>query len=316
MPDMLTADGHIVTLRPVGAADAAALTDLHARLTRPASADHHAMLAQERGHVIGAASYERLGPADDPAGQPAVAEFGSWSPTRGIVRERRREMKKWTVRDVMTHEVVTVRFATSYHDIVSLMAARGVSAVPVVDDMDRVLGVVSEADLLRKIEYGSEDAPRFYEWGTRKKEKVKAHGGTAAELMSTPAVTVLPTASLTSAAKMLDRERVKRLPVVNDLGRLVGIVSRSDLLSVYLRPDDAIREDIVEDVLKRVLQLGPAEVQAEVVEGIATLTGELDRKSTAHIAVHLTRAVPGVIDVVDKLSFAYDDTVVSATASL
>lgn len=225
-------------------------------------------------------------------------------------------MKKWTVQDVMTREVVTVRFKTSYHDIVSLMAARGVSAVPVIDEFDRVLGVVSEADLLLKIEYGSEDAPRFFAWGTRKKEKVKAHGATAAELMSTPPVTVLPNTSLTAAAKLLDREHVKRLPVINDLGRLVGIVSRSDLLSVYLRLDHEIRDDIAEDVLKRVLQLDVTDAQVEVVEGIATLTGKVDRKSTAQIAAHLTRAVPGVIDVVDKLSFAYDDTVVSATTGL
>lgn len=225
-------------------------------------------------------------------------------------------MKKWTVQDVMTREVVTVRFATSYHDTVTLMATHGVGAVPVVDDFDRVLGVVSEADLLRKIEYGSEEAPRFFAWGTRKKEKVKAHAGTAAELMSTPPVTIPPTATLTAAAKLLDREHVKRLPVVNELGRLVGIVSRSDLLSVYLRPDHAIRHDIAQEVLSRVLALNPTEAKVEVVEGIATLTGEVDRKSTAQIAVHLTRAVPGVIDVIDQISFAYDDTVVSATAGL
>jgi CBS domain-containing protein len=225
-------------------------------------------------------------------------------------------MKKWTVQDVMTREVATVRFQTSYHDIVSLMATRNVSAVPVIDEFDRVLGVVSEADLLLKIEYGSEDAPKFFAWGTKKKEKVKAHGATAAELMSTPPVIVQPTASLTTAAQLLDREHIKRLPVINDLGRLVGIVSRSDLLSVYLRPDHTIREEIADDVLKRVLQLDSTEVQTEVTEGIATRTGNLDRKSTAQIAVHLTHAIPGVIDVVDKLSFAYDDTVVAAGTGL
>jgi CBS domain-containing protein len=226
-------------------------------------------------------------------------------------------MKKWTVHDVMTRDVATVEFRTSYHDIVSLMAQRGVSAVPVIDNMDRVLGVVSEADLLRKIEYGSEDSPpKFFEWGTRKKDRVKAHGATAAELMSSPAVTVQTNTSLTSAAKLLDSEHVKRLPVVNDLGRLVGIVSRKDLLSVYLRPDRAIREEIAQDVLKWVLQLDSAETQVEVNEGIATLSGNVDRKSTAQIAVHLTRSVPGVIDVVDKLSFAYDDTVVSLNTGM
>jgi CBS-domain-containing membrane protein len=223
-------------------------------------------------------------------------------------------MNKWTVQDVMSTEVVTVRFQTSYHDIVALMAARGVSAVPVIDDFNRVLGVVSEADLLLKIEYGSEEAPKLFAWGTRKKEKVKAHGATAAELMSTPPVTILPTASLTSAARLLDREHVKRLPVVNELGRLVGIVSRSDLLSVYLRPDSSVRDDIAKDVLKHVLQLGASEVQVEVAEGIVTLTGNVDRRSTAQIAVHLSRAVPGVIEVIDRLSFTFDDTVVTAGA--
>jgi CBS-domain-containing membrane protein len=227
------------------------------------------------------------------------------------------EVKKWTVQDVMTRDVVTVRFGTSYHDTVSAMATHGVSAVPVVDDSARVLGVVSEADLLRKIEFGSDDSPpRFFAWGTHKKERVKAHAGTAAELMSSPAVTVQPGASLAAAARLLDSEHVKRLPVVNDLGRLVGIVARSDLLSVYLRPDHAIRDDIAEGELRRVLQLDPTEVQVEVAEGIVTLTGKVDRKSTAQIAVHLTRAVPGVIDVVDRLSFSYDDTVVSATTGL
>lgn len=227
------------------------------------------------------------------------------------------EMKKWTVQDVMTREVITVRFGTSYHDTVGAMASHGVSAVPVVDDSDRVLGVVSEADLLRKIEFGSEDSPpRFFAWGTHKKERVKAHAGTAAELMSSPAVTVQPGASLAAAARLLDSEHVKRLPVVDDLGRLIGIVSRRDLLSVYLRPDRSIRDDIALGVLRRVLQLDATDVQTEVAQGIATLTGEVDRKSTAQIAVHLARAVPGVIDVVDRLSFSYDDTVVATTTGL
>jgi CBS domain-containing protein len=134
--------------------------------------------------------------------------------------------------------------------------------------------------------------------------------------MTTPAVTVQPRASLTAAAKLLESEHVKRLPVVDDLGHLVGIVSRRDLLTVYLRPDDAIRQDIVEEVLRRMLQLDPTEVQVTVVEGIATFTGNVDRKSTAQIAVHVSRAVPGVIQVVDQLTFRYDDTVVAAITGL
>jgi CBS-domain-containing membrane protein len=226
-------------------------------------------------------------------------------------------MKKWTVQDVMTREVVTVGPDTPYQEIVNILAQHGVSAVPVVDGFRRVLGVVSEADLLCKVEFSGHDAePRFFEWGTKKSKRAKAQAGTAAELMTAPAVTVQVGSSLTAAARLLDTERVKRLPVVDDLGHLAGIVSRSDLLSIYLRPDHEIREDIVEGVLRQMLWIDPLELEVDVVDGIVTLTGNVDRKSTTEIAAYVVKSVPGVIQVVDRMTFRYDDTVVVAHTGL
>ena len=226
-------------------------------------------------------------------------------------------MKQWTVQDVMTRDVVTVGTDTPYQEIINVLSKRGISAVPVVDDSRRVLGVVSEADLLCKVEFAGGDAePRLFEWGTGNTKRAKAHAGTAAELMTEPAVTVQPGSSLTAAAKLLDSEHVKRLPVIDELGRLVGIVARSDLLSVYLRPDHEIREAIVEDMLWHMLRIDPFEVEVDVLDGVVTLTGSVDRKSSAQIAARVVATLPGVVRVVDKLTFRYDDAVVAANTEL
>jgi CBS-domain-containing membrane protein len=110
------------------------------------------------------------------------------------------------------------------------------------------------------------------------------------------------------AAKVMETKRVKRLPVVDERGRLVGIVSRSDLLMVHLRPDAEIRREVREEVLERALWIDPGVVAVEVDEGVVTLSGRLDRKSSAVIAVRLTESVAGVVEVEDKLEYDRDDT--------
>jgi len=153
-------------------------------------------------------------------------------------------MKNWTVDDVMTTAVVSVDQAASYRSVVDLLVGRRVSAVPVVDSFQRVSGVVSETDLLRKIEYAGDEAPRLFDGRRRRGERGKALARTAADLMSAPAVTVLRGTSIARAARQMDAQKVKRLPVVDDLGRLIGIVTRGDLLKAHLRPDDDIRADL------------------------------------------------------------------------
>ncbi|GAA4473898.1 CBS domain-containing protein [Phytohabitans houttuyneae] len=217
-------------------------------------------------------------------------------------------MKLWTVADVMTTDVVTVNEQAPYREIVDLLATRQISAVPVVDDFDRVLGVVSEADLLHKIETeGHPDARRVFEGRRRRARRTKATAVVARDLMTVPAVTVMPHTLIPAAARRMDTEHVKRLPVINDLGRLVGIVTRSDLLKVHLRPDRDIRRDVVEGVLHRVLALRDGTVRVEVHDGVVTLVGELDRHSAAITAVRLTEAVAGVVAVQDRLTYLFDD---------
>ncbi len=213
-----------------------------------------------------------------------------------------------TVRNVMTREVVTVNEQAPFTELVRLMAVHKLSALPVVDGDGQVVGIVSEADLLRKEEYQDErDAPH---WLERRRERVarsKAAGRTAAEVMSTPVITVDPDATVPMAARLLARHGIKRLPVVDDQDRLVGIVSRADLLRLFLRDDEAIHREILDEVLLRALWIDPAAVLVTVRDGLVTLVGHLERKSMVQMAVHLTRTVPGVVDVVSQLTFALDD---------
>lgn len=218
-------------------------------------------------------------------------------------------MKRVRVRDVMTTDVVSATEDTPYKDIVTKLAERGISAVPVVDQHGRVVGIVSEADLLHKVEFsGHEPHLNLLESKRRRTARSKAAGEYARELMTTPVVTISADASLTAAARMMDDERVKRLPVVNDQGHLVGIVSRRDLLRVYLREDEAIVADVEEQVLRRTMWIEPGVVDVSAERGVVTLRGTVDRKSTAQIIVQLCTGLPGVVDVVDELSFEYDDT--------
>jgi CBS domain-containing protein len=216
-------------------------------------------------------------------------------------------MKTWNVDDVMTKAVVSVPRTASYRSLVDLLITKRFSAVPVVDDFHRVTGVVSEADLLRKIEYAGKEAPRLFEGRRRRGERAKALAGTAVDLMSAPPVVALTGTTIAAAARLMDTEQVKRLPVVDDLGRLVGIVTRGDLLKVHLRPDDEIRQEVTTGVLGRHLVDEVDQVAVEVAEGVVTLTGRVDRWSTVDLAARLTRQVAGVVEVIEKVEFDLDD---------
>ncbi|WP_020524807.1 CBS domain-containing protein [Catelliglobosispora koreensis] len=215
-------------------------------------------------------------------------------------------MKRWTVSDVMTREVVWVPEQATYHEIVGKMAAHAVSALPVLDAKRRVVGVVSEADLLRKIELGMDE--RIFLRPSRRAAKAKSSADRAAELMTSPAVTVSPASTLAQAAKILAAQQVKRLPVVDSEGRLQGIVSRADLLKAYLRSDDDIRMDIVNGVFKETMWIDPKDFAISVHEGKVRLAGETDRKSAAQLLAYFTGIVPGVVEVESELTWGFDDT--------
>ncbi|MEV6303427.1 CBS domain-containing protein [Actinoplanes sp. NPDC051861] len=215
-------------------------------------------------------------------------------------------MKIWHVEDVMTADVVSARPDTPYRDLVALLADRRINAVPVAGDDRRVIGVVSSSDLLRKIEYSGAARPRWFE-RRRRALRRKADGRTAAELMTAPAIIVLTTTTVRNAARRMDECGVKQLPVEDDLGRLAGIVTRGDLLKEHLRPDEEIGADARAAVHDVLLAENFSAVTTEVRRGAVTLTGRVERWSTAALAVRHVRMVPGVVEVVDRMSFDYDD---------
>jgi CBS-domain-containing membrane protein len=221
--------------------------------------------------------------------------------------KERSVMKNWTVDDVMSTKVVSVDQGATYRSMVDTLIGNRVSAVPVVDPFLRVVGLVSEADLLRKIEYAGDEEPRLFEGRRRRGERGKARARTAASLMSAPAVTVLTGTSIAAAARRMDAEAVKRLPVVDDLGRLIGIVTRGDLLKAHLRPDDDIRTDIETGVLHGPLAGRADAVTVAVEHGTVTLAGTVEVRSTGYEAARLSRQVPGVVEVIDEVSFEVDD---------
>ncbi|MBC2905796.1 CBS domain-containing protein [Streptomyces cupreus] len=206
-----------------------------------------------------------------------------------------------TVGDLMTAAVVSVRRDTGFKDIVEHLAEHGIAAVPVVDDQGRPIGVVSEADLLRKQE--SQEDPGGHLAGPHllPAEHAKAHALTAEGLMTSPPVTARPQWSVVEAARAMARHHVKHLPVVDDAGHLVGIVSRGDLLHVFLRRDPTIREEIMTDVLTRTLGLDPGAVTVEVTDGRVMLSGTVPEGSLIPIAVRLSESVDGVVDVTHHL---------------
>jgi len=218
-------------------------------------------------------------------------------------------MRHLEVDDVMTRRVTTVQVGARFKDVARLLAEHKISAVPVLDGDGTLVGMVSEADLLRKEQYHEDALPTRRRFGSRRERvlRAKALGDFAGDVMTAPAITIGPEATVVEAAKLMIEQNVKRLPVVDADGCLIGIVSRADLLWVFLRPDDEIAEEIRHEVLARVLLQEPTYTVA-VTDGIVTLSGKLDRRSTVEIADRLVRAVDGVVDVVNGLTYQLDDS--------
>jgi CBS-domain-containing membrane protein len=234
------------------------------------------------------------GHAHHPAQRPA-GQHGDGRHTRGWSRR---------VNDVMTTSVITVDRATSYKEIARLLTEHRISGLPVLKMGREVAGVVTEADLLAA---QAATARRLHAVGRRSVwRRHRDHPGmTAGELMTSPAITIGAQATIPAAARLMNSSHVRRLPVVDEKGHLAGIVSRRDLLTVFLRPDEDIAVDI-RKVLDEVLAADPEEAEVTVRNGIVTLTGTLDPKTGPHgdlipLATRLMWDVDGVVDIVDRL---------------
>lgn len=205
-------------------------------------------------------------------------------------------MRRQTVNDVMTRAVVSAYRGASFKDIVQVMIKRGITAMPVIDEGHRVAGVISESDLLAKQQRGGR---RHWFGGRRDRSWAKAEALTAEDLMTTPAITVRPEATIVEAARLLDRHRIKRLPVTDEENRLIGIVSRRDLLSVFTRTDEEIRDEVRHEVFALA---DPTAVSVHVSHGVVTLTGTMRQKELIPVVVRLAAATDGVVSVVDELT--------------
>jgi CBS-domain-containing membrane protein len=208
------------------------------------------------------------------------------------------------VRDVMTDEVVAVLRDASFKEMAASLRQYRVSAFPVIDENRRVIGVVSEADLLAKEALGGEQAgiPAAFTGVLHHRHPAKSEGLTAGDLMTDPAVTVRPEDSVEHAARLMYTLQVKRLPVVDAGGCLIGIVSRADLLAVFNRPDAQIHAEIVNDVILRELVVDPAMFTVTVADGVVTLQGSLDNADLGHNLVTKIGHLRGVVAVRDELT--------------
>jgi CBS-domain-containing membrane protein len=264
---------------------------------------------------LGAAYYQTLqgeaSAADVTRAVKAVAEFQGRH-DRGIESGRGgsggapaaapdlRRRGRWLVRDVMTTDVVTADRNMACKQAVRLMTSQRVSAMPVLAQGGRLIGVVSEADVLRKAER------RPWRWGNglsgrARRDRAKAQARTVAGLMSSPAITIHPDAPLSAAARLMNAHHIRRLPVANAAGDLIGIVSRRDLIKVFLRPDEEITAE-VNEAFSQILLEHAGQIAVCVRDGVVTLAGELEDEDLVPVAVGLASEVAGVVAVINRLT--------------
>jgi len=214
-----------------------------------------------------------------------------------------------TVKDVMTTHVLWVRREASYKEMAVRLRQFRISALPVLDDDMKVIGVVSEADLLLKEGLDDLDGlPGMVEGILHRRDREKAAGVTAADLMTSPAVTVSPDDTVEHAAKLMYSRKLKRLPVVNAAGQLAGIISRTDLLAVFDRSDKEVRKEITDAILRELMQ-DPRQFSVSVKDGIVTLAGSPETVGLGRELVRMSRHVQGVVAVRDRLSYPEPDMV-------
>jgi len=212
---------------------------------------------------------------------------------------------KSTVRDVMTTRVIWVNQDASFREMAATLREQRVSAFPVLDQGGQVIGVVSEVDLLAKqaLDGGEDGMPGMIAGLLRRREQEKARGVTAGDLMTSPAYTVRPEDTVEHAARLMYTHRVRRLPVVDAGGHLVGIISRADVLSVFDRSDTQIRNEITGEILHGEFLLDPKEFKVSVKDGVVTLAGTPGTAVFGHEIVRRVRHVQGVVAVRDRLTY-------------
>jgi CBS domain-containing protein len=209
------------------------------------------------------------------------------------------------VADVMTKDVMALRASASFKEIAARLREQRVSAFAVLDADNKVIGVVSEADLLPKeaLEAGQEGHPGPLSGIRHRREREKATALTAADLMSRPPVTVGPYDLLSHAAHLLYDHRVRCLPVVDHDGRLAGMLSREDVLGVFGRPDEEIRREIIDKIIAREFRADPARFTVTVADGVVTLGGVPETAAMGQNVASAVRHIVGVVAVYEEFTY-------------
>lgn len=250
---------------------------------------------------LGAAYYQTLhgdAAASDVAHAVASVEAVETTLPAGespVPARRERRTGRWQVKDVMRSEAVTVGERATATQIAELMSDHRLSSLPVVDSQGRVIGVVSEEDLLR-----SRESRRPAPWWRPGRSR-KYDGQTAAELMTSPATTISPDAPLAAAARRMTQHHIRLLPVVTPAGDLMGVVSRRNLLSIFLRTDDDIAEE-VRIVLGDLLLIDEAAVTVSARDGTVTLAGLVADDDSRRAAIRVAGEIDGVAQVTSELT--------------
>jgi CBS domain-containing protein len=216
-----------------------------------------------------------------------------------------------TVADVMTSKVHVAGPTTPFKRLVQLIEENRVSAVPIVNEQAVPVGIVSESDLLFKERRHELESAQIFHPRKRRLERAKAEGVLAIDVMTSPPITIRSDTTLSLAAREMQARNVRRLVVVDERGKIAGIVSRSDLLQVFLRTDDELRDELVSTVIPSLLLEHTDDVGVAVRWNVVTLSGEVDRRTDGEILARVTRELDGVVDVVDQLRYRWDDRAAS-----
>ncbi len=208
------------------------------------------------------------------------------------------------VLDIMTIDVITTTPSTYLKEAARVMVGAGVSGLPVVDESGTLVGIITEADFLER----EADRPQRRLLSAMIEERGPiVDAETVGEVMTREPVVIFPEATVTEAARVMAHHHVKRLPVVDSSGALVGIISRADVVAVFTRPDDVIEDEIREDIVKRVLLLEANSLDVDVANGVVTISGTAPTATDARLLEALIRRIDGVVRLESHVAFDVDD---------
>jgi CBS-domain-containing membrane protein len=209
------------------------------------------------------------------------------------------------VSDLMTPEPVATHPDAPLKDAARKMTEHRISGLPVTDSDNHVVGILTESDFVDLARAGG-GAPGLLD--VLFVDHKQAGPMTVSDIMTRKVVTIGPDASHVEAARVLHRKRIKRLPVVDDEGRLLGVISRADLLRIYSRSDEEIRDLIVDRILAKVMAVDPAMVEIRVEDGFVFLGGRLPTRTETQLLDYMVSELPGVMGVECGVRFDTDDT--------